>query len=207
MLLAVKIKNGYLIARDTLIYELDELDNSSVPSNDLLYPSYDNFDYVIGGEGEYRIIDFVKYLGGILPEKSTTLTTSELYNGFLPKVYDSLLKMHYIEESKAFNFDTKFMVARKNKAFLIDHGNVQEIGEEEVTGPGEEIAIASLLLTKGKPGLYRVMHAFDSTSKKSDRVGRNILVADTSKKEVKYTIYDSNDIEAILSGTFVPSSD
>ena len=97
------------------------------------------------------------------------------------------------------------MIARKNKAFIIDHGNVQEIGEEEVTGPGEEVAIASLLLTNGKPGLYRVMHAFDVASKESAVVGRNIIVADTSKKKVEYTIYDSNDIEAILNGTFVSS--
>ena len=207
MLLAVKIKNGYLIAKDTLIYELDELDNSSVESNDGIFPSCDNFDYVIGGEGEYREVDFVKYLYGALPKKSIPLTASYLYNDFMPYVYNGLLKLHFIEEAKAFNFSTKFMVARKNKAFLINHATVQEIGNEEVVGYGEEVAIASLLLTQGKPGLYRVMHAFDRASKQSDRVGRNIIVADTSKKEVDYTIYYSEDIDEILNGTFVPNQE
>lgn len=179
LIIAIKEKDRVVIGADTQTTSGDVYIKCYSPNNLKIWNVEKN-NLVFAHCGNKRDSNIVKLIKDY--EFDGELTFEAVVHSILPRIKKELdeYKYNVADEHGNLMFDSKFIVASKNNAFLIDsNGCVLEIENYIAVGNGEDEALLLLDFTKEKKAEERIIEIIRAVSNRHLYVGSDVVIVDT----------------------------
>lgn len=146
---------------------------------------------VMGGVGLLRDINYVHHcIKNLIPEEKIKLgevNIGTIMGEVVPKIYDGIKAYTKHFDETQTQMLSSFFLAYKDKCYTItEDGNVDEVVDFSALGSGEDYAISTMQLSRGKTTEQKILDGLKAASDINLYVNDKYVIIDTKDTKLKY---------------------